>query len=248
MTSSPAPERPCADRRPVRRVLRIVLLVLCLVVAFAIPGTARADDARWQWPLPPPHSVVGAFDAPDSPYGPGHRGIDVAAPGSSAPVHAVEAGTVRFSGAVAGRGVVSVLHADGLISTYEPVTGTVEEGQTVQAGEVLGTIAAGESSHCSGQVCLHLGARRGQGYLDPMLLLGARGPSVLLPWGEGSGERTVEIPAAAQSGTSGASGGAGAAGDERPAASTVPIMEPALSWSRPRPAGARPGGRFALSP
>lgn len=265
MTPSPAPERPCTDRRPVLRAFRIVLLVLCLVVAFAIPGTARADDARWHWPLPPPHPVVNAFDAPDGPYGPGHRGIDIAVTGTSAPVHAVEAGTVRFSGAVAGRGVVSVLHADGLISTYEPVTGTVEKGQEVKAGDVLGTIADGEASHCSDQVCLHLGARRGQGYLDPMLLLGARGPSVLLPWGGSSGVGTVGMPAAAQprtsgtsitsitsstSSTSGTSSTSSTAHDELPEPAMVPITEPALSWSRPLPAGvgAGPGGRVALAP
>ncbi|APX34420.1 hypothetical protein BH708_18825 [Brachybacterium sp. P6-10-X1] len=126
--------------------------------------------------------MVHPFDAPEDPYGPGHRGIDVAVPGGGTPVRAVEAGTVRFSGSVAGRGVVSVLHADGLISTYEPVAGTLAEGTKVRAGEMLGVVAESEASHCSGRMCLHLGARRGQGYLDPEVLLGARGPSVLLPW------------------------------------------------------------------
>src|SRR5699024_12633574 len=77
-------------------------------------GPARSDGARWRWPLPPPRTVVAEFRAPEHRYGPGHRGIDIAAPAEGAEVHAVEAGTVRFSGSVAGRGVVSVLHADGL--------------------------------------------------------------------------------------------------------------------------------------
>src|SRR5699024_10379297 len=128
------------------------------------------------------HPVLRPFDAPENPYGPGHRGIDVAVDSAGTPVRAVEEGTVRFSGDVAGRGVVSVLHADGLISTYEPVTGSLEEGVRVRAGEVLGEITGEDASHCSGQACLHLGARRGQGYLDPEVLLGGRGPSVLLPW------------------------------------------------------------------
>src|SRR5699024_8715176 len=83
------------------------------------------------------------------------------------------AGTVRFSGSVAGRGVVSVLHADGLVSTYEPVHGLVEAGTRVGAGEVLGTLESDSTaSHCEGG-CLHLGARRGGIYLDPLPLLGA---------------------------------------------------------------------------
>ncbi|MFC7466338.1 murein hydrolase activator EnvC family protein [Brachybacterium sp. GCM10030252] len=179
--------RDALDRRPARQrilvLVRAVLVVLCLVAAFvvAMPGSARAEEVRWMWPTPAPHDVVTPFDAPDTPYGPGHRGIDIAVTGEGAAVHAVDSGTVRFTGSVAGRPVVSVRHADGLISTYEPVAGEVVEGQTVRAGDVLGRITPGSTqSHCA-QMCLHLGARRAQGYVDPMVLLGARGPSVLLP-------------------------------------------------------------------
>src|SRR5690606_31066246 len=115
-------------------------------------------------------------EAPPHRYGPGHRGIDVSAPEGT--VRAVEAGTVRFAGSVAGRPVLSILHADGLISTYEPVTALVAEGDAVTAGQVVGQLWDGEP-HCASGPCLHLGARRGQDYLDPLLLLGARGPSVL---------------------------------------------------------------------
>ncbi|MBB5832072.1 murein hydrolase activator EnvC family protein [Brachybacterium aquaticum] len=144
-------------------------------------GGATAAGARWQWPLPPPHRVVAGFEAPAHRYGPGHRGIDVAA-AAGTPVRAVEGGVVRFSGQLAGRGVVSVMHADGLISTFEPVTGQVAAGDAVTTGQLLGVMEGAERSHCPGTGCLHLGARRGAEYLDPMLLLGARGPSVLLPW------------------------------------------------------------------
>ncbi|WP_245851091.1 murein hydrolase activator EnvC family protein [Brachybacterium vulturis] len=176
-------------------MLRAAALLLVLAVMVALPGSAKADGPRWRWPLPPPHTVISPFQAPEHRYGPGHRGIDIAVPAEGAEVRAVAAGTVRFSGVVAGRGVVSVTHADGLISTYEPVHGVLEEGASVEAGEVLGTLAdASGSSHCPGSTCLHLGARRGTGYLDPLLLLGAHGPSVLLPWDEPS---TGPGPAAA---------------------------------------------------
>lgn len=183
MTARPLPPRPPACPRPVLRTLRVLLVVLCLLASFSLAGPARAEPTgRWRWPTPAPHEVAAPFEAPPHRYGPGHRGIDIRVSGEGAEIRAVEAGTVRFSGKVAGRGVVSVMHADGLISTYEPVAGSVEEAQAIGAGDVLGTVADGEASHCPGEVCLHLGARRGQDYLDPLLLLGGRGPSVLLPW------------------------------------------------------------------
>src|SRR5690625_7646389 len=93
-----------------------MLGTLCLLLMVAVAPAAQAQTGRWQWPTPPPHEVVHAFDAPDHPYGPGHRGIDIAATAGEQ-VRAVEGGTVRFAGVVAGRGVVSVLHPDGLVST-----------------------------------------------------------------------------------------------------------------------------------
>lgn len=189
----PAPARapvpsglPCRAGSTAGARLFGALLLAALLLALVPEGPARADGARWRWPLSPPRTVVAEFRAPEHRYGPGHRGIDIAVPAEGAEVHAVEAGTVRFSGSVAGRGVVSVLHADGLVSTYEPVHGLVEAGTRVRAGEVLGTLESDSTaSHCEGG-CLHLGARRGGIYLDPLPLLEARGPSVLLPW-QGAG-------------------------------------------------------------
>lgn len=176
---------------PARRPARQLQAVLCVVLVFALllgapAAPALAEEARWQWPLDPPHQVLVPFDPPAHRYGAGHRGVDLAVPAAPTPVRAVEAGTVRFSGTVAGRGVVSVVHADGLISTYEPVDGVLEAGVPVQAGTVIGTVEdRPELAHCPAATCLHLGARHGEDYLDPMLLLGLRGPSVLLPWAGG---------------------------------------------------------------
>ena len=179
-----------------RALLCLVLVLGVLLGAPAAP--ALSEDARWQWPLDPPHQVLVPFDPPAHRYGAGHRGVDLAVPSAPTPVRAVESGTVRFSGTVAGRGVVSVVHADGLISTYEPVEGVLEAGVPVQAGTVIGTVEdRPELAHCPAATCLHLGARRGEDYLDPMLLLGLRGPSVLLPWGGGpaAAGSSSELPA-----------------------------------------------------
>lgn len=126
------------------------------------------------WPVPAP-VVVRPFDPPPQPWLAGHRGVDLAArPGT--PVLAAGAGTVVFAGTVAGRGVVSVDHAGGLRTTYEPVTASVRAGAAVSAGQQLGVVT-GAGHGCA---CLHWGLRRGPVYLDPLTLLG-RGRVRLLP-------------------------------------------------------------------
>jgi len=130
-----------------------------------------AADGRFSWPLQPEPQVVRSFQAPDDPYGPGHRGVDLAAqPGQ--PVLAAGAGVVVFAGELAGRGVVSIDH-DALRTTYEPVRPAVKIGDQVYAGQRIGTVASGHGG-CEG-ACLHWGVRRGNPpeYLNPLELLGS---------------------------------------------------------------------------
>jgi murein DD-endopeptidase MepM/ murein hydrolase activator NlpD len=124
--------------------------------------------------------VARRFAAAVTAYGRGHRGVDLV-PAADGAVRAVAAGTVTHVGVVAGRGTVTVLHAGGLRSTYEPVRAGVVLGQRVERGEVIGSLSG--PSHCDPEAtCLHLGALRGEIYVDPMhLILG--GPAVLLPMG-----------------------------------------------------------------
>lgn len=157
------------------------LTVLALLTVLAPSGLAlsAAPQPRsgWLWPLQPQPQVERPFERPPSRYGPGHRGIDVAAEVGAA-VTSVAPGVVTHSGMVAGRGTVTVRHDSGLSSTYEPLEDRIAGGQTVTPGTVLGTIGTG--SHCAGGSCLHLGARLGEEYLDPLLLL-TRVRIVLLP-------------------------------------------------------------------
>ena len=129
------------------------------------------------WPVPSPQ-VVRAFDPPPEPWLAGHRGVDLAAPPGS-PVLSAGPGTVVFAGLVAGRGVVSVSHPNGLRTTYEPVEPTVLAGDAIIPGQPLGTLSAGHPG-CPAAACLHWGLRRGDAYLDPLALLG-RGRVRLLP-------------------------------------------------------------------
>lgn len=163
---------------PLRRLLLVGgLLALSLVCA---APAVTADDPRgdWSWPLQPAPAVLATFDPPEHPYGPGHRGVDLAgSPGQ--PVLAVEGGVVSFAGQVAGRGVVVVDHGR-LRSTYEPVLPAVRQGRRVPAGQVVGTLTT-IGSHCLPATCLHLGARDGETYVDPLELLPPLGPVRLLP-------------------------------------------------------------------
>ncbi|WP_194859113.1 M23 family metallopeptidase [Streptomyces sp. SUK 48] len=143
-----------------------------------VPAIARV------WPVGVRPPVLRGWEPPATPYGPGHRGVDLAAaPGS--PVRAVAAGRVSFAGRVAGRGVVTVeLAGTGLRTTYEPVSPSVEKGTEVAAGDVVGVVAA-TGAHCGAAACVHWGLLRGGTYLNPLSLLPpwllGRGPSRLLP-------------------------------------------------------------------
>jgi len=142
------------------------------VFAAARGSPVRAPGTRagaFVWPVLPSR-VVRPFDPPPQPWLPGHRGVDLAAPPGTV-VRAAGAGTVVYAGVLAGRGVVSVAHAGGLRTTYEPVTATVMVGDAVAAGDELGTLESGHAG-CPQRACLHWGLRRGALYLDPLALLG----------------------------------------------------------------------------
>ncbi|MEU6573739.1 M23 family metallopeptidase [Streptomyces sp. NPDC046805] len=142
-----------------------------------VPAVGRA------WPVGTRPAVLRGWEPPATAYGRGHRGVDLAAP-TGTPVRAVAAGRVSFAGRVAGRGVVSVqLTGTNLRTTYEPVRASVEEGEEVGAGEVVGVVEP-TTSHCTA-TCVHWGLLSGETYLNPLSLLPPwllhRGPSRLLP-------------------------------------------------------------------
>ncbi|QEO10549.1 murein hydrolase activator EnvC family protein [Protaetiibacter larvae] len=150
-----------------RRLLRLRPLAAALVAA-----------ALWSWPVAAPHPIVRGFVAPATPYAAGHRGIDVRAP-EGAEVRAPAGGVVRFAGWVVDRPVLSIDHGGGVVSSYEPVATTLQAGDRVRRGDVIGTVLAG---HCASP-CLHLGVRVDGAYLSPLLFLGGQPRAVLLPLG-----------------------------------------------------------------
>lgn len=170
---------------PTRRLDPVTValtLLLALIACFPIPAAAASTGSRdpvGEWPLQPVPEVVGDFDPPDSPYGAGHRGVDLA--GSvGQPVRAALAGTVTFAGSLAGRGVVVIDHGP-TRTTYEPVSPSVSVGTQVGAEDRIGDLQL-SGSHCFPHACLHWGWIEGDTYLDPLRLVGGGSVRLLPLW------------------------------------------------------------------
>jgi murein DD-endopeptidase MepM/ murein hydrolase activator NlpD len=149
----------------------LVRLLLTVALAFGVPAplTAPPGSTAYGWPLSGSPTVTRPFEPPPERWLPGHRGVDLGA-AAGATVRSAGPGVVAFAGMVAGRPLVSVDHAGGLRTTYEPVSPVVRAGQPVETGTVLGTLLPGHAG-CPVEACLHWGLRSGEVYLDPLSLL-----------------------------------------------------------------------------
>jgi len=95
-------------------------------------------------------------------------------------VLAPTSGIVSFAGTVVDRGVVTITDTEGLRTSLEPVAWSVGPGTRVDRGDPVGTVQS-VAGHCAPAACLHWGVRRGDVYLDPLTLVRAVGPVILLP-------------------------------------------------------------------
>ena len=153
------------DRVHRRRWPLAVFLVVCVaLLSVAIPAEAGPRSVTGGWPLTGRPVLGRGFDPPATPWARGHRGVDLPAR-LGGPVLATGPGRVAFVGTVAGRGVVTIDHGNGLTTTYEPVSARVAVGDPVSAGQVVGVV--GRGSHCA-TTCLHWGLKQGDRYLDPV--------------------------------------------------------------------------------
>lgn len=165
----------------------------------AVVGTG--GPPRYRPPLDAP--VIDPFRPPAEPWLAGNRGLEYdTVPGTV--VGAIGPGLVVFAGAVARELHVTVLHPDGIRSSYSYLASiSVSVGDRVRAGDPVGT--TGEA--------FHLGARVGDTYIDPAALFGTmvgRASVYLVPATPGAGSG----PAA---GDTGRSSGRGAAQARQPA-------------------------------
>lgn len=146
----------------------VAATVVVSVLATVRPAAAAPPESvTYRPPVDAP--VRDGFRPPPTPYGAGNRGVDYATvPGT--PVRAAAAGQVAFAGRVGAGLHVVVLHADGVRTSYSFLaSATARRGQRVDAGTVLGTAGA----------AMHFGARAGDAYLDPLVLLDGGGATVV---------------------------------------------------------------------
>jgi hypothetical protein len=148
-----------------------VVVASAVLAGFAPPAFA----APVTYVAPVAGTVADGFRPPATPYGRGNRGLTYVN-NPDAPVVASAPGRVTFAGQVGGALHVVVQHADGVRTSYSFLRSVrVRVGQSVKQSDVVGT--ANSSTH--------FGARIGDAYIDPAILL-ASGPAHvhLVPDGE----------------------------------------------------------------
>jgi len=176
--------------------MRMLFLLLALIPALTLgggPAPAAAEggdrggagsgartvadvvrDGAWSWPVEGVRQVIRPFIAPAERWSAGHRGVDLAA---GELLLAPANGVVSFAGEVVDRGVLSIDHGAGVVSSYEPVTPLVAVGDVVEPGEPIAIVDPG---HCAVR-CVHMGVRVDGEYANPLRWLGGVARSVLLP-------------------------------------------------------------------
>lgn len=160
--------------------LRPTLAALALSALCISPAAAWVDPTTGS---PQPTRVSRPAEIPEQNWKPGHRGVDLPLSVGD-PVLAAGDGVVAFVGSVAGTPVVSVDHAAGIRTTYQPVRSDLKPGDQVREGQEIGSLAhapAGLSGSLSESFSesfsgahdgLHWGALIGKDtYLDPLTLL-----------------------------------------------------------------------------
>lgn len=154
-------------RLPKAFFTNLTLSALLLLVTTA-PAVAWVDPTTGK---PHPTHVTRRADIPEKNWQPGHRGVDLgASPGSD--ILATENGVVAYVGIIVGTPVVSIDHAGGIRTTYQPVHASVAIGDVVSEGQVIGTLARPTSQFAREHAGLHWGARTGlDSYIDPLTLL-----------------------------------------------------------------------------
>jgi hypothetical protein len=156
------PDAATETRRLWRLFLLVVLLTAGAVAPVAVPVAAPAaapaalpEHPAAQLGAPSPRvpalwmpvtgAVVRGFDARAGPYGPGHRGVDIAARVGEQ-VRAPAAGEVVFAGPVAGINWVSILVAPGVLVTLGPLLDPPLTAASVRTKIPVGRVAPGHSA------------------------------------------------------------------------------------------------------
>jgi septal ring factor EnvC (AmiA/AmiB activator) len=188
------------------RVWPLFLLGSLLAIGTSVPAAAPAAMSERSVPPPPAPepppvvqlwmpvagAIVRGFDARAGPYGPGHRGIDIAASVGEL-VRAPAAGRVVFAGPVAGTSRVSLLAAPGVVVTLGPLLDATVTTERARLRAPVGRVGPGHplppvgraappvgqggpgragpprgSPGSGGEATLHLSVRVNGVYVDPL--------------------------------------------------------------------------------
>ena len=156
--------------------MRLVLTCLATVSLLVLAPVSAAAAGTWAWPVTGP--VVRGFDPPSSPFGSGHRGIDIAVDVGSEVVAPAD-GVVAFAGPVGGHLFLTIDHGGGLESTYSWLSSlSVRRGDAVVGGQPIALTGPGHAG--APLSSLHLGVRLDDAYVDPLDYLGALDVSTII--------------------------------------------------------------------
>ncbi len=158
-------------------MLRIATILTSLLTLISIPQSA----GDWQQPF---SSEITRWEseylAPESEYGPGHRGVDSVQELGS-PIKAPVSGKIFFVGLVVDRNVVTIRSPSGYLASFEPACTDLKVGEGVLIGGQFAWHCSPQESydyHC--ESCIHFSVRSKFGYLSPDFFLSEILPSVIL--------------------------------------------------------------------
>jgi murein DD-endopeptidase MepM/ murein hydrolase activator NlpD len=153
-----------------------------------VPAEPRSPRVPPLW-MPVTGPLVRGFDARAGPYGPGHRGIDIAAPVGEL-VRAPTAGRIVFAGPVAGTSWVTLRAAPGVLVTVGPLLDPAVTATRVRSRAPIGRVGPGHAptraalatpAAPAAAAALHLSVRVDGVYVDPLAYLVDRPRPRLVP-------------------------------------------------------------------
>ena len=154
----------------------MLLRSLAAVVVLVVVAPSADAAIPWSWPVTGP--IVRGYDPPDSPYGSGHRGIDIATAMGSV-VLAPDDGVVTFAGKVGGRLFLTIDHGAGVTSTCSWLTSVlVRKNDRVTRDQPVATTGWGHADLTVPH--LHFGVRLDGAYVDPLAYLAAPSVSTMI--------------------------------------------------------------------